>query len=177
MVRIKGHEIGSIIVKDASVRRALQFKNNIVTVLRKIGVNENDIYIPLERIAMKKAKASATWYLSGYRMHYSHNLQSKYVENLHVIFKVIEIEANMVLSEENTLSDFILEFKEDSDVDNKRKEAREFFGCDYDEDDFEIINKKYKAMAKELHPDMLTGDTEKFKTLNIAHKILKRELT
>ncbi|WP_135605199.1 J domain-containing protein [Methanococcoides sp. NM1] len=177
MVKIKGHEIDSIIIKDAGNRRAMQFKNNIVTVLRRIGVNENDIDIPLERIAMKKAKASATWYLSDHRMHYSHNLQSKYVENLHVLSKVIEIEVNRVLSEEKTLSDFILEFKEDSDVYNKRKEAREFFDCDHDETDFEIINKKYKSMAKELHPDMPTGDTEKFKKLNIAHKILKRELT
>ena len=177
MVKIKGHEIGSIIVKDASNRRAIQFKNNIVKVLRRIGVNEDDIDIPLERIAMKKAKASATWYISDHRMHYSHNQQSKYVENLHVIFKVIEIEANRVISEENTLKDFILEFKEDSDVDNRRKAAREFFGCDHDEDDFEIINKKYKLMAKELHPDMSTGDTEKFKMLNIAYKVLKRELT
>jgi len=177
MVKIKGHEIGSIIVKDASNRRAIQFKNNIVKVLRRIGVNEDDIDIPLERIAMKKAKASATWYLSGNRMHYSHNLQSKYVENLHVLFKVIEIEANMVISEKNTLSDFILNFIEDSDVDDKRKEAREFFGCDHDETDFGVIHKKYREMAKELHPDMPTGDTEQFKKLNIAHKILKRELT
>ncbi|MBW6518228.1 MAG: J domain-containing protein [ANME-2 cluster archaeon] len=177
MVKIKGHEIGPIIVNNAGNRRALQYKNNIVTVLRRIGVNENDIHIPLENIATKKAKASATWYLSGYRMQYSHNLQSKYVENLHVIFKVIEIQANLVMSEKNTLSDFISEFKEDKDVDIRRKEAREFFGCDPDETDFEIIHTKYKAMAKELHPDMSTGDTEKFKMLNIAHKILKRELT
>ena len=177
MVKIKGHEIGSIIVKDASNRRAMQFKNNIVTVLRRIGVVENDIDIPLERVAIKKARASATWYLSGYRMHYSHNLQSKYVENLHVLFKVIEIEANLVISETKSLHDFISEFKEDSDVDNKRKEAREFFGCEHDETDFEVINKKYKAMAKELHPDMPTGDAERFKKLNIAHKTLKRELT
>ena len=177
MVKIKGHEIGSIIVKDASNRRSIQFKNNILKVLRRIGVNEDDIDIPLERIAIKKAKASATWYLLGYRMHFSHNLQSKYVENLYVLFKVIEIEANLVLSEKNTLHDFISEFKEDSDVYNKRREARDFFGCDHDEDDFEVIHKKYKMMAKELHPDMSTGDTEKFKKLNIAHKILKRELT
>ena len=177
MVKIKGHEIGSIIVKSASNRRAMQFKNNIITVLRRMGVNENDIDIPLESVAMKKARASATWYLSGYRMHYSHNLQSKYVENLHVLFKVIEMEANLVISETKTLDDFILEFREESDVDNKRKEAREFFGCHHDETDFEIIHTKYKAMAKELHPDMPTGDTEKFKKLNIAHKILKRELS
>ncbi|WP_445474547.1 J domain-containing protein [Methanococcoides methylutens] len=177
MVKIKGHEIDTIIVKAAGNRRAMQFKNNIVTVLRRIGVNENDIDIPLERVAMKKAKASATWYISDHRMHYSHNLQSKYVENLHVLSRVIEIEVDRVLSEEKTLSDFILEFKEDSDVYDKRKEARDFFDCDHDETDFEVINKKYKLMAKELHPDMPTGDTEKFKKLNIAHKILKRELT
>lgn len=177
MVKIKGHEIGSIIVKDASNRRAIQFKNNIIKVLKKIGVIEDDINIPLERIAIKKAKASATWYISDHRMHYSHNLQNKYVENLYVLFKVIETEANLVLSGQNTLRNFISEFKEDSDVYDKRKEAREFFDCDHDEHDFEIINKKYKVMAKELHPDMSTGDTEKFKQLNIAHKILKRELT
>ena len=177
MVKIKGHEIGSIVVKDASNRRAIQFKNNIIKVLKKIGVIEDDINIPLERIAIKKAKASATWYISDHRMHYSHNLQNKYVENLYVLFKVIETEANLVLSGQNTLRNFISEFKEDSDVYDKRKEAREFFDCDHDEHDFEIINKKYKVMAKELHPDMSTGDTEKFKQLNIAHKILKRELT
>lgn len=177
MVKIKGHEIGSVVVKDASNRRAIQFKNNIIKVLKKIGVIEDDINIPLERIAIKKAKASVTWYISDHRMHYSHNLQNKYVENLYVLFKVIETEANLVLSGQNTLRNFISEFKEDSDVYDKRKEAREFFDCDHDEHDFEIINKKYKVMAKELHPDMSTGDTEKFKQLNIAHKILKRELT
>jgi len=31
-------------------------------------------------------------------------------------------------------------------------------------------------LAKETHPDMPDGDTEKFKMINRAHKILKREL-
>ena len=177
MVIIKGHEIGTIIVKNANNRRALQFKNNIVMLLRRIGVNENDIDVPLENVAIKKARASATWYLSGYRMYYSHNLQSKFVENLQVLSKVIEIEANLVLSEKKTFDEFIAEFKEDSDVDDKRKEARAFFGFDHNLNDLDIINKKYKAMAKELHPDMPAGDIEKFKQLNNAHKILKRELT
>jgi hypothetical protein len=177
MLKLKGHEIGPVIVKDASSRRALQFKNNIITVLRKIGVNENDIDIPLERMAIKKVQASATWWISDHRMHYSHNMQSKYVENLYVLSRVIGIEANRVLSEEITLSDFISEFREDSDIYDRRKEAREFFGCDHEETDFGIIDRKYKLMSKELHPDMPTGDTEKFKQLNVAHKILKRELT
>jgi hypothetical protein len=177
MVIIKGHEIKTVIVKNAHNRRALQLKNNIVMLLRSIGVNENDIDVPVENVAIKKAKASATWYYSGHRMYYSHNMQSKYVDNLHVLFKVIEIESNMVLSEKKTFDDFITEFREEKDVEDKRKEAREFFGVAPDSNDLEIITKKYKAMAKELHPDMPTGDTEKFKQLNVAHKILKRELT
>nr|WP_321496614.1 J domain-containing protein [uncultured Methanolobus sp.] len=177
MLKIKGHEIGSVAVKGASTRRAIQFQNNIITILRKIGVNENDIDIPLERMAMKKVKASATWWIADERMHYSHNMQKNYVENLYVLSRVIELEANRVLSEENTLSEFISEFREDSDIYERRQEAREFFGCDYDEMDFAIINEKYKEMARELHPDKPTGDVEKFKQLNIAHKILKRELT
>ena len=177
MVIIKGHEIGTIIVKNAHNRRALQLKNNIIMLLRSIGINENDIDVPVQSIAIKKAKASATWYHSGHRMYYSHNMQSKFVDNLHVLFKVIEIESNLVLSEKKTFDDFISEFREDSDVDDKRKEARVYFGVGPDLNDFEIITRKYKAMAKELHPDMPSGDIEKFKQLNIAHKILKRELT
>jgi hypothetical protein len=155
----------------------MQLKNNIVKLLTSIGVNENDIDVPVENVAIKKAKASATWYYSGHRMYYSHNMQRKFVDNLHVLFKVIEMESSLVLSEKKTFDYFISEFREDKDVDNKRKEAREFFGVSHDLNDLEIISKKYKAMAKELHPDMPTGDTEKFKQLNIAHKILKRELT
>ena len=176
MVMIKGHEIETVNVKNAHNRRAMQMKNNIVMLLRSIGVNENDIDVPVENIAMKKARASATWYHSGHRMYYSHNMQSKYVDNLHVLLKVIEKESNLVLSEKKTFDDFITEFREEKDVEDKRKEAREFFGVAPDLNDLEIITRKYKALAKELHPDMPTGDTEKFKKLNIAHKILKREL-
>ncbi|WP_406662007.1 J domain-containing protein [Methanolobus sp. ZRKC3] len=177
MVKIKGHDIGSVVVKGASTRRAVQFQNNIITALRKIGVTENDIDIPLERMAMRKVNASATWWIADHRMHFSHNMQKNYVENMYVLSKIIEIEANRVLSGDIAIADFISEFKEDKDVHQKRQEAREFFDCAHDETDFTIINEKYKLMARELHPDKPTGDTEKFKQLNVAHKILKRELT
>jgi len=177
MVKVKGHEINAIITNAAFNRKALQFKNNIITILKHVGVNEYDVEIPLESVAIKKAKASATWYFQGHHMHYSYNLQKKFVDNLYIVYKVIEIETKMVLSGEKTIDEFILEFKEDSDIADKRKEAREFFGLGHDVDDMEAINKKYKDMARELHPDMPTGDTEKFKQLNNAHKILKRELS
>ena len=65
MVIIKGHEIETVIVKNAHNRRAMQLKNNIIMLLRSIGVNENDIDVPVENVAIKKAKASATWYYSA----------------------------------------------------------------------------------------------------------------
>ena len=72
--------------------------------------------------------------------------------------------------------DFIEEFREDDGLEEKRREAREFFGLDYTTNDFELVDKKYKELAKSLHPDMPNGDVEKFKQLNHHHKILKREL-
>lgn len=177
MVKIKGHEITPISNNAAFNRKALQFKNNIIAMLKRIGVNEYDIEVPLESVAIKKAMASATWYMDGHHMYFSHNLQKKFVDNLYIVFKIIEIEAKLILSKEKTIEEFIQEFKEDSDIADKRKEAREFLGFTHDVEDMDAINKKYKDMARELHPDMPTGDTEKFKRLNNAHKILKRELS
>ncbi len=177
MVIIKGHDIKTMVVTTAFNRKALQFKNNIINVLKKIGVDEDDVEIHLESIAMKKAKASATWYFLDHRMHYSHNLQKKFVDNLYVVLKVIEVEVDLILSGKNTPEEFISHFKEDKDVESKRISARHFLDLEHDVTDFEVINKKYKDMAKILHPDMPTGDTERFKQLNYAHKILKRELT
>jgi len=177
MVTVKGHEIKATPVKSAFNRKALQFNNNIITLLKRIGVDDRDIDIPFENMAIKKAKASVTWYVSDHRMYFSHNLQNRFVDNLYVVFKVIEIETNQILSEKKTLDEFIKTFREDSDIENKRKDARKYLDLDPEENDLDIINKKYKTMARKLHPDMSTGDTEKFKQLNNAHKTLKRELS
>lgn len=176
MVQIKGHEIKAIVTTAAFNRKALHFKNNIIDLLKHIGVSEYDVEIPLEGIAIKNARACATWYLSGHHMYYSYNLQKKYVDNLYIVYKVIEIEVTLILSGEKTIEEFILEFREDPDIVDKRKKAREFLGFEHDVDDLDAITKKYKSLAKELHPDMPTGNTEKFKQLNSAHNILKREL-
>ena len=68
-------------------------------------------------------------------------------------------------------------FSEDKDVQEQRKKARELLGIDEKSLDLDLINKRYRELAKSLHPDMPGGDLEKFKALNRAHKILKRELT
>jgi len=95
---------------------------------------------------------------------------------LFIIYKIIENEIELVLAEKKPIEEFLAEFEEDEDVHDERKSAREFFELEDDHRDMDTINKKYKELAKDLHPDMPTGDAEKFKQLNYHHKILKREL-
>ena len=90
--------------------------------------------------------------------------------------KLLEIEIDLVLSGKKTILEFSHEFQEDPKIENERKEAREFLGVEHDTHDLEIIDKKYKELAKEFHPDTPAGSTDKFKKLNHAHKILRREL-
>ena len=175
-LKVKGHEFSALIVRDSYSRRAVQFKNNILKSLKKIGLTEDDVDVELETLAAKKMPACATWYIDGYRLYYSYNGADKFVENLYVVSKVVELEVDALLNETKTLQDFVNEFSEGKDILEIRKEARKTLGVDEDSLDLDLINSKYKALAKINHPDMPTGNTEKFKEINRAHKILKREL-
>jgi len=175
-INVKGYEFDLVHATNSFDRRALQYKNKVITELAKLGIARDDIEFEYEGPAVKQAKAEVAWYGGGHYMHYDNNSQSKYVDNLYVVYKVIEHEIELVTSEKKPVNEFIDEFKHDEELIEKRKEAREFFGLSPTERDMDLITKKYKEMAKELHPDMPTGDTEKFKQLNNAHKILKKEL-
>ena len=175
-LKIKGHEFSAFIVKDSTARRAVQFRNNILGSLRKLGLSEDDAEIAIDTLAVKKAPACASWYIGGHHLYYSYNGAAKFVENLFVVSKIIEFEVEALLNERKTLQEFISEFSEDKDVCDKRKEARKALGVDEGTLDLDIINEKYKSLAKAHHPDMPSGNMEKFKEINNAHKILKREL-
>ena len=175
--RIKGHEISLITVKDSHGRKAQQFRNNIIVSLGKIGLTEDDIDIVLEPIASKKLPAFASWYLEGYHLHYSYSASSNFASNLCVVFKVIEAEIKALLDGKKTIQEFISDFSEEKEITQTRKEAREILGVSTDCTDMALIDKAYKALAKEAHPDMPTGSVEGFKRINNAHKVLKRELT
>ncbi len=176
LVKIKGYEFNARPVRDSYTRRAQRFYNNIVSTLRSIGVCEDDIELDIEPVAIKKLPASVTWYLEGYRLHYSYKAGSKYVDNLYVVSKIIEFEIKEILSGEKTIQQCIYDFSETNEVEAERKDARRLLGVDDDSIDFELMHKNYKELAKKAHPDMPTGSTEQFKLLNRAHKILKREL-
>lgn len=176
VITAKGHEFQVVLVKDSFSRRAVQFKNNIINTLKKIGLTEDYVDVQLEACAIKKAKAAATWYFNGHRMYYSYELGDKFVDNLNIISKVIELEVDALIHERKQVEDFISAFSEDDDVEEQRKEARIALGLSTDVKDLDVINQRYKALAKEHHPDTPTGDIGKFKAINHAHKIIKREL-
>lgn len=176
VITAKGHTFDVLIVKDSFSRRAVQFRNHIIHTLKKIGLTENHVDIELEACAHKKFKASATWYFNGHRMYYSYDLGDKFVDNLNIVSKVIELEVDALINERKQVEDFISAFSEDDDVEEQRKEARIALGLDADVKDLNVINQRYKALAKEHHPDTPTGDIGKFKAINNAHKIIKREL-
>ena len=176
-MNIKGHEFEAIIVRDSFSRRAVQFQNRIIASIGRLGLTIDDIDIELEPNTLKKAPASVSWYLDGHHLHYSHSSMNKYVDNLYIVFKVIDLKINDLIEERMTLQEFIREFSEDTDVAEKRKEARTALGIDHDVNDLAVIDKAYKGLAKRHHPDAENGNTERFKEINRAHKILKRELT
>lgn len=176
-IKVRGHELLIPTIKDSANRRAQQYRNKIISSLRSIGLTEDDIDVELERVAIKQAPATAVWWVEGYRLHYSYKAGPRFVENLYVVSQVIEKEVQSLLREEKTVEDFIYDFSEADEVEEERKDARKLIGVDEDCLDFDLISKLYKQQAKKLHPDMEGGDTEQFKALNRAHKILKRELT
>ncbi len=175
-IQIKGYEITPVSIRDSYDRRAVQYKNNIIETLRKIGLKEDDIDVKLEVSAFRSAPAAASWYLDGHHLYFSYKLARKQVENLYIVFKIIELEVKAVLAGKKTIEEFISAFSEERDVEDKRKEARTVLGVEPEVMDIEAINAKYRVLAKINHPDMPGGDAEKFKEINGAHKILKREL-
>ncbi len=175
-IQVKGAEFNFNPIRDSYVRRAQQFKNNIIASLRKINVPEDDVEVPLEVNCRLKATGIAEWYFDGYRLYYSYKMYDKFVENLYVVSKVIEFYVNALLNEEITVDELRHKFSEKDDIEKQRKKARELFGVDENCLDLEEINRSYKVLAKKYHPDMPEGDVDKFKKINEAHKLLKREL-
>ena len=176
VITIKGRDYSPVRVKDSFDRRALQFANSITAKLYKLGLTENQVDLTVERTAFRKIPASVTWYMRGHRCYYSCNVLNSYAENMALVAKVIDTEVQAVLDGVVPIEDFTRKFTEDEGVEDERKKAREILGVSDNEKDIEVINRAYKELAKEHHPDKHGGDDSEFKKINGAHKTLKREL-
>ena len=173
-IKVRGHEFNAFNPNNSSSRKAVQLINNIKNNLKQIGVDKESVNVNLESFVIKKVQVSVSWYFDGHYLYYSYN-KGSFIENLYVASKVIELELNALLKGEISQDDFTRHFTEDDDIELKRKEARELLGVEENSKDWELIHNKYKILAKEHHPD-LGGNLEKFKAINNAHKMLKREL-
>ena len=176
MVRIKGHEITLVKTTSSFDRKTLQYKSKIVTNLKKIGIPEDDIDVPLERFGIRNVPSSATFWFNDHKLYYSYSRANRFVDNLYIVQKLIELEVEEILKGKKSEQEFCQTFTEDKDIVKQRKEARELIGVANDCVDMEEISIKYKALAKKCHPDMPDGNLKTFQDLNKAHKILKREL-
>ena len=156
-ITVKGHEFKAPLIRDSFDRRATQYKNSIFESLRKIGIGEDDVNVPVQLVAYKRGRAFVSFYLEHTHLYYSYNRSRKFVENLAVVLKVIELEVNAVFNKEKTVEQFIIDFSEDEKIEDHRKKSRELLGVEEECNDIDIINQNYKKMAKEHHPDVDGG--------------------
>lgn len=177
MVKIKGNEIELSKINSSFERKAVQIQNHIIDTLKQIGIERDNVRMPIEKVPQRKSPASVEWYFNGRNLKYSYSLMSRFIENLYIIDKVLKIEIEKLLTGEINADQFCREFSEDDDLSDQLKQARKTLGVDENEKDFELISRKYKDLAKQHHPDMPDGDHEIFQKVNAAHKLIKKELT
>ena len=152
-------------------------KNNICDALKKLGLTPDDVKVTTDILGNKNLPAFAEWYFDGHHLQYRYGGCNRFIDNLQIISRVIEMEVNELVLGKKTVADFVYDFTEEKDVKETRNNARELLGLDPKENNLEVINKKFKELSRELHPDMPNGDLDKFQALNKAHKLLKKELS
>jgi len=175
-VTLKGHTFSVPTITNSFSRRAQFFANKITESLGLLDIVSDAVEVEFDVIGFKKAPASVEWYMDGHFLFYKYDQCTKCVDNLAVISKMIELEVNQVVHGQKSRMDFLREFMADEDHEKQKKEARVLLGLAENESDMAVIDKKYKDLAKAAHPDMPGGDAEKFKALNKAHKLLRKEL-
>ena len=175
MLKVKGYELEEPVFRDSFDRRAVKIQNNIFATLKQLNIDRDDANVSMEKMTRKKVKASASFWFEGRNLKYTYSQMPRFIDNLYVIDKILEIYVDQLFEKEITLDQFQREFSDESNIDEKLTEARKTLGVDEDETDLELISKNYKSLAKNHHPDM-GGDPKIFQKINAAHKMIKKEL-
>lgn len=175
MVKVKGYELEDPVFRDSFDRRAVKIQNNIFATLKQLNIERDDAKVSMEKMARKKAKASVSFWFEGRNLKYTYSLMPRFIDNLYVVDQILGVFVYQLLEKEITLDQFQREFSDDKNQDKKLLHARKTLGVDEDETDLELISSKYKTLAKKHHPDM-GGDHEMFQKINVAHKMIKKEL-
>ncbi|MCA9486844.1 DnaJ domain-containing protein [Candidatus Woesearchaeota archaeon] len=174
--RIKGYELELKVTKSAYERKSILFANSIIETLGKLGVGRDDIEVSLGVMGNKNLPAQVEWFYDGGYLECSCSLTRRFIDNLYLIMKLLEICVSELVSGKISKEDFLKLFREERNVKLHRRESREILGVSENEMSLEVITNAYKKLAKLHHPDR-GGDVETFQNINFAHKTLKRELS
>lgn len=175
---IKGHEIPLKITKSGTGRKAVQFTNCIVEDLKKLGIIRDNVEIDVQVLGSKRIPATIEFWYKGYYQRFSYSKAGRFIDNLYMIKELITLEVQEVLNGKKSFEDFLYQFQAETSSKEKSKElinARNLLELSKEESDEKVINDAYKVLARKHHPD-LGGDLDKFKEINKAHKLLKKEL-
>ena len=176
-VVVRGHTVTLKKIPMPSYRRAQMFLNEITTCLRKLGVDPEDVECKIPKLVTRSGNATVTWWMPGHNCYMSYGAQPRFIDNLYVISKVIQAEYTLIENGEKSAHQFAEYFQEEEDLGDLQKEARIILGVPEDCKDLSVINSAYKKLAVKYHPDRPEGDEDKFKAINNAHKVLKKELS
>jgi hypothetical protein len=175
---VKGHEIEGKITKSAYDRKVVLFANNIIDELKKLNINRDDIEIKVNVLGNKNVPAVIEFWAQGHYGRFSYSVTKRFVDNMYIIMELVKLEVAEVLEGKKQMSEFFHTFESEGDrkeISKDIDEAKRTLGVKEDEKDLEVINKAYKKLAREHHPDA-GGDLEEFKKVNKAHKLIKKEM-
>jgi len=175
---VKGHQIEGKVTKSAYDRKAVMFANNIIDELKKLEIPRDQIEIKTNTIGNKNFPATIEFWAGGHYLRFSYSMTKRFIDNLYIIMKLVELEVQEVLNGEKDLHNFYHTFTEDGnrkEIAKEIKQAKLDLGLNEDEQDLETIEKTYKKLARSSHPD-LGGSLEEFQKVNKAHKLIKKHM-
>ncbi len=175
---VKGHQIEGRITKSGYSRKAIVYENNIVNDLKKLGIVRDDIKVLTDAVGNKNIPAELEFWVKGHYCRFTYSMTKRFIDNLYIISKLVELEVKEVLEEKKDIHEFLNVFIENGDRKEIAKElieAKKILRLDEKEEDVEVINQAYKKLARKAHPD-LGGDLETFQKINKAHKLIKKEM-
>ena len=178
VVVVKGHEIKVKVTKAGYDRKVVLFVNTIVEELKKLGIPRDDIEIKVNVLGNKNIPATLEFWACGHYLRFSYSMTKRFIDNLYVIMELIKLEVNEVLTGKIEFVEFLHRFSEDGnrkEIANELKEAKNILGLNSTEADIKVINRAYRDLARNHHPDV-GGDLDEFKKINKAHKLIKKEM-
>lgn len=160
-------------------KTAYSIFQDILKSFKRIGITPEFINLTLPRNPLKNdLPAEVAWIVNAKDHYYMCNTQSNYRDNLGVISKVIEMDSYAIRNGMKSFAQVMNQYRLGYEPNGEKiLTPREILGIHDSIKDIDYIDYIYKKKAKELHPDMPTGDTEKFKQVNDAYQQLKEELS